>query len=255
MKRKFSILLCILCTMLIIVSCGQAQQKPAQNEKPQESSLFEPAQIKNVRITADRLNSRAGAGENYPVIGTFEKGDIARVLGNIEDWYVVEMPDNQVGCIDSDYAEPVVVEEEQNEPGERNVTEVSRLNDREERMLTLINQERTRRNLQPLQVDLELTRLARMKSEDMENKNYFSHYSPTYGSPFDMMKTYGIDYVAAGENIAANSSIDNAHTSLMNSEGHRRNILNADFTHIGIGIVNSDRYGNMITQMFISKPK
>jgi uncharacterized YkwD family protein len=102
---------------------------------------------------------------------------------------------------------------------------------------------------------MELTKIARIKSQDMINNNYFSHNSPKYGSPFDMMKAFGINYVHAGENIAGNQTVQAAHTALMNSPGHRKNILSTDYTHIGIGIQKGGQYGNMFTQDFISKPK
>lgn len=123
----------------------------------------------------------------------------------------------------------------------------------EQQMLNLVNQERIKRGLAPLQVDLELVKLARMKSQDMIDNNYFSHSSPTYGSPFTMMNNAGIVYGAAGENLAGASSATSAHTNLMNSSGHRANILNEKFTHIGIGIVNGGPYGKMFTQMFIGR--
>ncbi len=123
----------------------------------------------------------------------------------------------------------------------------------EQQMLNLVNQERSKNGLRPLQADLQLTKLARMKSQDMINKNYFSHTSPTYGSPFDMMKTYGVTYKTAGENIAGNSSVPGAHTALMNSSGHRANILNSQYTHVGIGIVQGGQYGMMFTQMFVGR--
>ncbi len=119
----------------------------------------------------------------------------------------------------------------------------------EQKMIQLVNQERQKAGVSPLTIDPELSRVARIKSQDMKDKGYFSHTSPTYGSPFDMMKSFGITYRAAGENIALNSSVEGAHTSLMNSEGHRENILNSSFTHIGIGIVD----GRYYTQMFIGK--
>lgn len=133
--------------------------------------------------------------------------------------------------------------------------EVTQLSAQEQEMVDLVNMERNKNNLSPLQVDLELARVARIKSQDMVDNNYFSHYSPNYGSPFDMLKSFGIKYLHAGENIAGNSSVQRAHESLMNSSGHRKNILSTDYTHIGIGIKPSDRYGYMFTQMFISKPK
>ena len=132
-------------------------------------------------------------------------------------------------------------------------TPVSGLTAAEQQMLNLVNQERAKAGLQPLQADLELTRLARLKSQDMINKGYFSHNSPTYGSPFDMIKANGITYRTAGENIAGNQSVQAAHTALMNSSGHRANILNANYTHIGIGIVEGGPYGMMFTQMFVGR--
>lgn len=125
----------------------------------------------------------------------------------------------------------------------------------EEQMFNLVNQEREKNNLPLLEIDLELTRVARIKSQDMVDQNYFSHYSPTYGSPFEMLDSFGIKYLHAGENLAGNSSVENAHTSLMNSSGHRKNILSPDYTHIGIGVKPSDEYGQIFTQLFISKPQ
>ncbi|HBG23304.1 MAG TPA: hypothetical protein DDW83_08660 [Peptococcaceae bacterium] len=121
----------------------------------------------------------------------------------------------------------------------------------EQQMVNLVNQERQQAGLKPLTVDSRLVNLARLKSQDMINKNYFNHQSPTYGSPFDMMKNAGVTYRWAGENIAGAGGVDRAHNGLMNSEGHRANILNSNFTHIGIGIVPGGPYGMMFTQMFI----
>ncbi|HWI52588.1 MAG TPA: CAP domain-containing protein [Symbiobacteriaceae bacterium] len=123
----------------------------------------------------------------------------------------------------------------------------------EQQMLNLVNGERTKLGLPAYKADLELTKLARMKSQDMINRNYFSHQSPTYGSPFDMMAKYGVTYKTAGENIAGNGSVSGAHTSLMNSPGHRANILNTGFNTIGIGIVHGGQYGMMFTQMFVGR--
>lgn len=125
------------------------------------------------------------------------------------------------------------------------------LTPQEQQMVDLVNQERIKAGLQPLTVDPRLTELARLKAQDMVKNNYFDHISPTYGSPFDMMRQAGITYRTAGENIAAASSVERAHTALMNSSGHRANILNPNFTRIGIGIVPDPTYGLMISQMFI----
>lgn len=118
-------------------------------------------------------------------------------------------------------------------------------------MLNLINQERQREGLAPLRFNLELTNVARVKSEEMRDLNYFSHDSPVYGSPFEMMRHFGIRFTAAGENLALYPSVEGAHQGLMNSPGHRANILHTSFTEIGIGIIRDSRGQYFITQMFI----
>lgn len=118
-------------------------------------------------------------------------------------------------------------------------------------MVELVNRERQQAGLQPLKVDSRLVRLARQKSQDMVDKGYFGHNSPTYGSPFEMMKDAGVSYRYAGENIAGAGTVARAHAGLMNSTGHRANILNPNFTHIGIGVASGSPYGKIFTQMFI----
>jgi len=96
--------------------------------------------------------------------------------------------------------------------------------------------------------------MARDKSADMRDHHYFSHQSPTYGSPFDMMKKYGISYTTAGENIAAGQTTpEEVVQAWMNSEGHRANILNPNYTAIGVGYVKGGSYGSYWTQDFIGK--
>ncbi|MFE1245591.1 CAP domain-containing protein [Fictibacillus sp. NPDC058756] len=120
----------------------------------------------------------------------------------------------------------------------------------EQQMLNLVNQEREKQGLPALKADPELTKVARVKAKDMIDNNYFDHNSPTYGSPFDMLKQFGVEYKTAGENLAGNSSVDGAHTSLMNSQGHRENILKSDYTNVGIGVVDGGQYGKMFVQLF-----
>ena len=121
----------------------------------------------------------------------------------------------------------------------------------EAEVIRLVNQIRKQNGLKELQTDWQLSRVARYKSEDMKKNNYFSHTSPTYGSPFDMMKAFGISYKGAGENIAKGQKTPQAVVNAwMNSAGHRENILKASYTHIGVGYVAN---GNYWTQMFISK--
>ena len=126
-----------------------------------------------------------------------------------------------------------------------------KLSEYEQQVVDLTNQERAKSGLPALKADLELSKVAREKSLDMQKNNYFSHTSPTYGSPFDMMKQFGITYRAAGENIAMGQrSPEEVVKGWMNSEGHRKNILSSNFTHIGVGYVAE---GNYWTQQFIGK--
>jgi uncharacterized YkwD family protein len=121
----------------------------------------------------------------------------------------------------------------------------------EKQVVDLTNTERSKQGLKALQIDNELSKVAGMKSQDMKDKNYFDHTSPTYGSPFDMMKKFGISYRYAGENIAMGQrSPQEVVQAWMNSQGHRENIMNPNFTHIGVGHIAS---GNYWTQMFIGK--
>ncbi|OQP05215.1 sporulation protein [Geobacillus sp. 46C-IIa] len=125
------------------------------------------------------------------------------------------------------------------------------LNAYEQQVVELTNKERAKYGLPPLQVDLALSKVAREKSRDMAVNNYFSHNSPTYGSPFEMMKKFGISYTAAGENIAKGQRTpQEVVNAWMNSEGHRANILNKNFTHIGVGF---EENGYIWTQQFIRK--
>lgn len=122
----------------------------------------------------------------------------------------------------------------------------------ENEVIRLVNVERSKRGLQTLSTNWQLSRVARYKSQDMIDKGYFSHTSPTYGSPFKMMESFGIRYSAAGENIAMGQRTpQEVMDAWMNSPGHRNNILSTSFYQIGVGLAK-DRNGRMYwTQMFI----
>ena len=146
---------------------------------------------------------------------------------------------------------PQQPKQEQPKQQESNQGQQYQLNQYEQQVVELTNNERAKQGLQPLKVDWELSRVAREKSRDMANNGYFAHNSPTYGSPFDMMRSYGISYRTAGENIAKGQRTpQEVVNAWMNSSGHRANILNGNFTHIGVGFVEQ---GNHWTQQFIGK--
>lgn len=119
----------------------------------------------------------------------------------------------------------------------------------EQEVIRLVNEQRAQNGLKPLSENWELSRVARYKSQDMVDNRYFSHTSPTYGSPFQMIRDFGISFRRAGENIAYGQRTPQAVVNAwMNSSGHRANILNASYTQIGVGYVAA---GNYWTQMFI----
>jgi uncharacterized protein YkwD/uncharacterized membrane protein required for colicin V production len=122
----------------------------------------------------------------------------------------------------------------------------------ERQMLELVNEERTSAGLRALEWDDRLVPVARAHSEEMFKLKYFSHTSPTAGSPFDRLKAAGITYSRAGENLAYAQSVTIAHRGLMESPGHRENILRPEFTRMGIGVVSAGPYGRMFTQLFVT---
>jgi uncharacterized YkwD family protein len=244
MKKLFSILIV---WVLIFTACAPAQKKPTIT--PKASSIFRKGNVERIRIIANQAPLRTGHSAEYPIIRQLPKNNTYNVLRDAEDWYVVETDDGQVGAVEAKQATPQI--DPPSMDGQQR--SIAKLTPNEEEMLRLLNGERVKKGLNPLKVDMEITKVARLKSQDMIDNSYFSHNSPTYGSPFDMMKQYGVKYIYAGENLAGNPSIANAHESLMNSQGHRENILNSNFTHIGIGVKEGGQYGKMCTQMFVGR--
>ncbi len=126
----------------------------------------------------------------------------------------------------------------------------------EDQVVKLVNAERSKRGLQTLKSNWELARAARYKSQDMVNKKYFSHTSPTYGSPFKMMESFGIRFSAAGENIAYGQKTPaEVMNAWMNSPGHRANILSPSYTNIGCGLAKTSNGVCYWTQEFIKPLK
>ena len=124
----------------------------------------------------------------------------------------------------------------------------------ESQVVELVNQERAKYGLKPLKQDWELSRVARHKSQDMRDRGYFSHNSPVYGSPFDMISSYGVSYKRAGENIASGQvTPKEVMNAWMNSSGHRGNILDSNYTHIGVGYAKGGGMSHYWTQQFIQK--
>jgi uncharacterized protein YkwD len=122
--------------------------------------------------------------------------------------------------------------------------------DLEASMLVLLNDERRAHGLRPLQADPEAAEVARAHSRDMFQRSYFSHVTPQGEDPFERMRRSKLRFLAAGENLALARTLPAAHEGLMNSPGHRANILRPAFGRVGIGVVDGGRYGLMVTQNF-----
>jgi uncharacterized protein YkwD len=122
--------------------------------------------------------------------------------------------------------------------------------DLEAKMLDLVNAERTKRGLQPVKPDPQMRAVARAHSKDMFNRGYFSHYTPEGKDPFDRMKAANVGFIAAGENLALGQTLTICHQGLMNSPGHRANILRSNYGRLGIGILDGGIRGLMISQEF-----
>ena len=202
-------------------------------------------------------------GTNYNVITTVNKNEYIRVFAGVGEWYIIQTDSDYVGAVSRKYVRAIYPSSSgssnsgtggsSSSGNTSSSTETSNMNSDEKEVFDLINKQRTNNGLAALKNDSEVQRVARIKAQDMVDNNYFSHTSPTYGSPFNMLKSFKISYKTAGENIAGNSSNSSAVTAWMNSSGHKANILNSNFNYTGIGVVSSPKYGKMYVQLFIGK--
>lgn len=207
-------------------------------------------------VTATTLNVRSGPGTQYKVVTTVQKNEYIRVFAGVGSWYIVQVEGDYIGAVSKKYVKPIYPNSSNTgSTGQstQQTTQTSTMTADEKEVFNLINQQRINNGLQALKVDEEVQRVARIKAQDMVDNNYFSHNSPTYGSPFDMLNSFKVSYKSAAENIAGNSSNSDAVTSWMNSSGHKANILNSSYNYTGIGVVSGSKYGKIYVQMFIGK--
>lgn len=209
------------------------------------SSTVTEAGFFKCRVHVDYLNIRSGPSSSYKIVSTVKKGTVLKALGRIHGWYLVQTDNDVFGMVNGWYITPIIKA--------TNNTNNTTIGSDEQVILNLVNEARKNSGLSELKADSEIMRVAEIKAQDMEDNNYFSHTSPTYGSPFDMLKSFGVSYKSAGENIAGHSTAEKAFEAWMNSPGHKSNILSSEYNHTGIGVVNSNRYGKMFVQMFVGR--
>lgn len=208
------------------------------------------------KVTAESLKIRSGLSTDNDYIGLLSKNDTVHIYGKVNDWYIVKTENNLVGAVFAEYIEnseeSEVVETSSNVETASNISTTT-LSQDEQVFFNLINNKRIENNLPELQLDEKLLNVARLKCQDIVNKKYFSHTSPTYGSIFEMLQNNNISYGKASENIARNSNADGAIESFMNSELHKKNILSQEFNYTGVAVVNSIDYGKVFVEIFVAK--
>lgn len=186
----------------------------------------------------------------------YKKGQKLKFKPYNSNWYIATVYVNGKKRTGYIHVKDVVDTPQQTAPTIKlNNTEIKylisdKLSSDEQKMFELINNERKKRGAKPLKINMELTKIARLKAYDMIKNDYFDHDSPTYGSPFEMVRQFGISYYILGENLAGAIDVKTAHNALMDSPDHKANILYSEFTEIGIGIVDGGRWGKIYVQLF-----
>lgn len=201
------------------------------------------------KITDSVVNLRGGPSTNYRVVKKLTKGTTVTVIGRIDNFNLVLTSNNTVGMVKKDLLTKVSTTSNTTNNTNTNTTNTSNLSN-VDKVLALINEERAKNNIPALKKGAKLSQIAVLKANEMVEENYFSHTSPTYGSPFNMMKNFGLSYITAGENIAGNSTLEGAVEAWMNSEKHRENILSTSYNYAGVGVTKSSTYGYVVVVMF-----
>lgn len=246
MKRKIIVLTAL--AIYLITSTGYAVSSGSGSNA---QFALEKVDHSIATVNVSRLNVREGPSISYPSICKLEEGQAVTVMGKLGDWYAIFSEDNGiVGAVDGRYIDL---------DGHNAVTVAAKpakeappiLSEDEQVLLDLVNRARTDKGLEGLLPDTGLMKVARTKAKDMNDNGYFSHQSPTYGSPFDMMRQFNNTFKLAGENIAGNKTVEGAFKAWMSSDSHKDNILNSGFKITGIGVESSKTYGKILVQQFI----
>lgn len=230
------------------VGCIDKQYITINNVKPKTIDYTSVSKY-TATIINNSTNVRRGPSTNFTRVTRLNKGTTVTVIGKINNFNLIIYGTNKIGMVDSSLISKTGTPSNNTQNNSNTSTNLSN----EDLLLKYINDERLKNKLSALKTDNRLQEVAELKSKDMVNNNYFSHTSPSYGSPFNMMKNFGITYITAGENIAGNSTMKRIFDSWIQSEGHRKNILSNSYNYIGLGVVSSEKYGYIATAMFIGK--
>ena len=222
MKKKLILLIVL---TLVITSVPGIPNFGVKNVEA--ATTFQKVNFVDGEVTSYYLNVRQGPSSKYRIVCVLEKGDKVKIFGKIGSWYAVyELKTGCIGAVNSKYIKvpgstpapapkptpqpkpqpkPEPTPQPQPEPQTPPATDTPDaeldVSKEEQELLNLINKARADAGLEPLKFDKELMKVARLKAKDMVDNNYFSHQSPTYGSPFDMMRQFDVEFKTAGENI------------------------------------------------------
>ena len=244
-----------------MVGCvSKSLVKKSSSRKPTNASTYTNLRYNALYTSKNgNVNIRSGPSTSFSKISTMNEKDSVKIIGKIKDFYLIITKKNNIGMVREDLlrsvsSKPVTPPKPTTPPSNNNQDMVLITGSaNEQEVLNLINNARVKKGLPKLKLSKRLTEMARLKSDDMVKNKYFGHESKVYGSPFKMLKDFGIDYKEAGENIAGNPSIKDAVNSWLNSPTHAENIYSRGYNYIGIGVTKSSTYGYIITAMFIGK--
>ena len=200
-------------------------------------------------VNNSNVNLRQGPSTKFKSISKLSKNTKITIIGKIDDFYITILDNNIIGAINDKL---VSINYLNNNNNNNNII-TNNSNNLINTILNLINNARKEKDLKILKLDNNLNKIALLKSNEMNNKEYFNNTSPSFGTPFKMMQNFGITYLSAGENIARNSNITTAVNKWISSPIDSKNIFNSNYTNIGIGITKSKEYGYIISVMFIQK--
>lgn len=270
MRAIKGIFICIIVSMMLVgCSSGQSTEKITDKGKTAiqpEVTIYISGQVARpgtYRVAqGSRLSAAIAAAGGLTTQADVQAINLEEVLDSTTQLHVPavgeaqakQAADGKINYSPSPKTEPVVAESSPPPPPPARQTPIYRpsssLGELERQMIEMVNSERSSRGLRTLSVDFGLVKTARLKSQDMIDNSYFDHVSPKWGTMSELLASQGVTYHLAGENLAIFGKLEQAHRGLMNSPGHRMNLLNPPYTRIGIGIIQDPQRGLVITQHF-----
>ncbi|SFK59073.1 uncharacterized protein, YkwD family [Halobacillus dabanensis] len=259
MKKNLFLLIAAIMMIAMLAACNTTEERARESQRnnlnevsfgPEDQGIQKDQQVQDpgaqgqnrfdANIPYEGMTPNGGNGQGGPYFfdfdGRYQPGEQKQDPGQGQ-----ERDRNR----DRDQAQQPETQENDGQQNE------AASGDFQQQVIDLTNEAREKNGLKPLKNSNDVEEVAQVKSEDMSQNDYFSHTSPTYGSPFDMLKEFGVDYSTAAENIAAGQqSPESVVDGWLNSSGHRKNIMNKNITHIGVGYAKD---GNYWVQMFIAK--